>query len=178
MPPDGTRDYWGEREMRYILPAIAMLAVPVSAQGQESAWGYFQGEDGSAGAGVQNEKGAQLLIKCDKPGKGEVHVAIFTQSKLTPPYDSFTRRDITLRFDDGSPDRVQWRYYPQTAMAVDAPGDPALGRFLPELVDASELTVDLDPVQASPVRESFNVAGAKEAVTKVYELCEDELPIE
>src|SRR5690606_34047542 len=125
-----------------------------------------------------NSEGAQLLLKCDKPGKGEVHAAIFTPSRLTPPYDSFTRRDVTQRFDDGPPRKVRWRYYTQTAMAVNQGNDRALNRLLPGLVEANELTVELDPVQASAMRETFTVTGAREAVERVYELCQDELTLD
>src|SRR5690554_2044131 len=64
---------WRKREgmtMRYLVMGVAAAALAAGAQAQQPAWGYFDA-DGSSGAGVQAANGAQFMLKCDKPGRGE-----------------------------------------------------------------------------------------------------------
>ena len=71
--------------MRYLTIAVALLAVPVAAQDQASPWQYYEPEGGTMQAGVVNAQGAQLILKCDKPGKGQVYAVVVTPEKLVPP---------------------------------------------------------------------------------------------
>ena len=102
--------------MRYIILAVALSAVPVAAQeqapGPETPWRYFEPEGGTIQAGVVNAQGAQLLLKCDKPGEDQVYAVVVSPEKLVPPSnDPFVNRALEMRFDAGAPFEDRWRYY-------------------------------------------------------------------
>jgi hypothetical protein len=77
--------------MRYMVIALALAAVPAAAQNQASPWQYFEPAGGTMQAGVVNAQGAQLIIKCDKPGKGQVFAVVVTPEKLVPPLQPAVR---------------------------------------------------------------------------------------
>ena len=152
--------------------AFAGLA-GTAAHAQDSAWAFFEGEGGLLQAGVQAADGEQLILKCDETGEGEVFAVIFTPSRLKPPSSRPQPRDIRLRYDGGSPDVDSWRYYEQTAMALNTRRERQLRDFLRPLADADSLEVILYPVDGSPIEVTFAVTGARDAIGMVYESCED-----
>jgi hypothetical protein len=165
--------------MRLFMVAAALVAAPAAAQGQNSAWGFFDSGNGG-GAGVQAGDGSQLLLKCDETGKREVYAVVFTQANLAVPGGSttFEVRPITFRFDSGSPMKESWRFNGQTASTgAERSSSSSLTRFLLKLAEASKLDVLLEPVSGRPVEVSFDVTGAKDAITRVYETCKDDSPI-
>ena len=98
--------------MRYLTIAFALAAASGAAQAQEAQtpWRYFEQEGSPIQAGVVNEKGAQLILKCDKPGKGEVYAVMVTPEHLVPPTrDRFINRALELRFDAEPPVESVWR---------------------------------------------------------------------
>jgi hypothetical protein len=51
--------------------------------------------------------------------------------------------------------------------------DTTLPPFLADLVTASRLEVELQPVDGSPFQLEFDVAGAREAVERIFASCGD-----
>jgi hypothetical protein len=152
---------------------LAMAALASAAYAQPSAWAYFEGEGGLMQAGVQNEDGAQLIFKCDEAGANTVYAAIFSPTRLRPPGDRPQVRPLYVRFDGGTREDVTWRYYDQTVVALNTRRDSTLPPFLADLADATRLEVELQPVDGSPIQYEFYVAGAREAVNRIYESCRD-----
>ncbi|KRA83709.1 hypothetical protein [Altererythrobacter sp. Root672] len=164
--------------MRYLVAGAAIVALTsVAAQAQNSAWGFFEGADGSFGAGVQGADGSQLMLKCDKPGKGTVYAAIISKEKLVPPSNTrFQMRPIELRFDTGATVEERYRFYEQMATAVNQTTEKTLQRLLTGLSSAQQLNVRMNPERARWVEASFTVTGAKDAITQVFQKCQDEIP--
>jgi len=171
----------------FVLPAlglavaggIGLAALPVqTAQAQSSAWGYFVPESGPIQAGVQSPEGGQLILKCDEPGKGEVFAVIVSPEQLRPASNRPQVRPLWLKFDDGSRDEDGWRHYENSVTALNTRRDRTLVQFLRDLADASTLEVRLEPSDGNPVLLNFQVAGAREAIARVFESCEDENFIE
>lgn len=154
------------------LAALVSLACAPSAHAQESAWGYFE-ENGILQAGLQSAEGHQLMLKCNEAGDRSVFAVFYTPVALGAPSTRASMRDITLRFDDGSPDTRSWRYYQFTVEALNTRRDQQLPLFLTRLADAQNLKVRLAPVDGSPQNLEFTVAGAREAIGRVYEACGD-----
>jgi hypothetical protein len=168
--------------MRHVLIAVALAAVPAAAQEQAQApaspWQYFEPEGGTIQAGVVNAQGAQLIIKCDKPGKGQVYAVVVTPEKLVPPSNQpFVTRALELRFDAGATLEDRWRYYENSVVAIDQKPTIALSRFLNELVAASIFHIRMNPERARYVEAEFDVSGARDAVGRVYASCQDQSPV-
>ena len=51
--------------------------------------------------------------------------------------------------------------------------DTTLPPFLADLVTATHLEVELQPVDGSPFQLEFDVAGAREAVERIFTSCGD-----
>ena len=62
-------------------------------------------------------------------------------------------------------------------MAVDQGNTRSLSRLLEQLADAKTVDVRLKPIEHSIYNTSFNVAGAREAIAKVYADCGDKNPL-
>ena len=164
--------------MRYLTIAVALAAVPAAAQNQASAWQYYQPDGGTTQAGVVNAQGAQLILKCDKPGKGQVYAVVVTPEKLVPPSNQpFITRALELRFDTGAPREDRWRYYEQSVVAIDQKPTIALSRFLNELADAAKFKIRTNPERARYVEAEFDVSGARDAIARVYTSCQDTSPV-
>lgn len=167
--------------MRYLTMAIVLAAVPAAAQEQAqpaTPWQYYEPEGGTLQAGVVNAQGAQLILKCDKPGKGQVYAAVVTPEKLVPPSnDPFVTRALEFRFDTGATTEDRWRYYEQSVVAIDQKPTIALTRFLNGLADASKFHIRMRPERARYVEAEFDVAGARDAIGRVYASCEDQSPL-
>lgn len=160
--------------MRTLLLAGAVLAcLGGSVQAQETAWAYFEPENGPMQAGVQSPNGGQLILKCDERGEDKVFAVIFSPSRLRPPSNQPQVRSLWLRYDEGPREEVRWRYYDQTVLALNTRRDNNLGQFLADLVDATTLEIRLDPTDGAPVELNFPVAGAREAIARVFESCGD-----
>ena len=165
--------------MRIWLYGIVLAAVSASAGAQDSAWGYFDAGAGPAsGAGVQASDGAQLLIKCDKPGKHNVFAVVVSPLNIAAPLpaNKFESGPVTLRMDAAAPWEDNWRFNDKFAMAVDQGNTRSLTRLLEKLQAAKTFDVVLKPVGKGEVRTSFNVAGAHDAIARVYEACKDDNP--
>ena len=124
-------------------------------------------------AGVQNAQGAQLIFKCDEAGANTVYAAIFSPTRLRPPGPRPQVRPLKLRFDDGPRDTFTWRYYDQTVVALNTRRDSTLPPFVADLVNATLLEVELQPVDGSPFQLEFNVTGSREAIDRVFASCGD-----
>ena len=164
--------------MRYLTFAVALVAVPVAAQQPASPWQYYEPAGGTLQAGVVNPQGAQLILKCDKPGKGQVYAVVVTPEKLVPPSNEpFVTRALELRFDADATIDDRWRYYENSVVAIDQKPTIALTRFLNELADASTFHIRMQPERARFVEAEFSVGGAREAIGRVYTSCRDTSPV-
>jgi len=164
--------------MRYMMFAVALAAVPAAAQEQASPWQYYEPEGGTVQAGVVNPQGAQLILKCDKPGKGQVFAVIVTPEKQVPPSNQpFITRALELRFDAGAAIEDRWRYYENSVVAIDQKPTIALTRFLNGLADASKFRIRTNPERARYVEAEFDVTGARDAIARVYASCQDQSPV-
>jgi hypothetical protein len=167
------------RGMRYWMIAAALVAAPAAAQDQDSAWQYYEPEGGTLQAGVVNSRGAQLILKCDKPGKGEVFAVVVTPEKLVPPTNTrFVTRALELRFDSDPPIEDRWRYYENSVVAIDQKPTIALTRFLRELADSTKVHIRMNPERARYVEAEFDVGGARDAIARVYTSCQDQSPLD
>lgn len=156
-----------------IAASAAIVLAAGAAHAQSSQWAYFEGEGGLLQAGVQGAGGEQLILKCDETGDGEVFAVIFTPTRLKPPSSRPQTRDVRLRYDGGSPQEDSWRYYEQTAMALNSRRERRLPEFLRPLADADALEVLLYPVDGNVIEVNFTVTGAREAINRVFESCQD-----
>lgn len=165
--------------MRYLMLGGALAALSAGAAAQNSAWGFFGGPGMASGAGVQAADGSQLLIKCDKPGKRQVFaVVVATTNQARPlPSNQYESFPVTLRMDDKPAWDDNWRFNDKFAMAVDQGNTRSLTRLLEQLADARSVAVRLKPIEHSIYNTSFDVAGAREAIAKVYSDCGDKNPL-
>lgn len=164
--------------MRCLMIAASLAAISTAAHGQDSVWGAFDGPDGSSGVGVQSADGAQLMLKCDKPGKGEVYAVLVSREPLVPPTNTrFSMRPIELRFDDAAPFDDRWRFYEQSASAVNQKSENQLDRLIAGMADAKSMRARLNPERARWVEMDFDVTGARTAIGQVYESCKDDNPL-
>jgi len=166
--------------MRYAIMGLglAALAAGAAAQEQTTAWQYFEPEGGVLQAGVVAADGSQLILKCDKPGKRSVYMVVVTKDKLVPPTSSaaFQMRPAEFRFDEGAPTEDRWRFYDQSAVAIDQGTMKAMSRFLPGLRNATKVRIRLNPERGRYTEANFSVAGAKDAIDRVYASCQDDIP--
>ena len=168
--------------MRYSLVAVLAVAVSAIAIAQDqpaspSGWQTFEDDSGRSGALVEADSGSQIVIKCDKPGRREVHAMILSSNdKLAVPNDRPISRPIRFQFDGKAPATENWRFYETYAMASGKTGDRALARFIVDLRNASKVRTILSTGIGPDVDLTFDVTGAKEAVTHVYEACKDSAP--
>ena len=162
--------------MRYWMIALAAVAVPAAVLAQ-SAWGSFQDGAGS-GIGLQGSDGSQLLIKCDKPGKGSVYAMIVAPKRMVPPSAKPVMRPVKFHADSGPVRDDRWRFFDATASAVDTTTEASLKRLFVDLPDAKTLFVTLDPGQMTPTDLSFEVAGARAAIGTVFDACKDVAPLQ
>lgn len=164
--------------MRYLTIGVFFLAAAAgSAQGQGSVWGAFEDGEGK-GVGVQAADGSQLMLKCDKPGPGEVYAVVATPVSLVPPAQSFEMRPVTVQYDQRAPYQDRWRFYEHAAIAINKGAERSLTRLLLDLDEAGTLEVRLDPEprKRPPITVKFDVAGAKLALEQVYQSCNDTVP--
>jgi hypothetical protein len=164
--------------MRYWVVGAAAAALSAGAMAADSPWGYF--EDGASfGAGVQSSDGSQLLIKCDKKGKHEVFAVVVSPVSLAPPMpaNKGESQPVTVRMDANAPYKDDWRANDRFAMAVDHGNARALTRLLEKLDSASKMELELRPLKSTPTTINFPVAGAHEAIAKVFETCKDDNPL-
>lgn len=165
--------------MRYLIIGLGAVAIAAgaSAQNAGSNWAYFEPEDGPMQAGVVNAKGEQLILKCDKPGNKSVYAVVVTPEPLVPPQRDPYVLPTEVRFDENAPTEDRWRYYDNSAVAIDMRGQQALTRFMRGLPNASKLRVRMNVERGRTIEVNFDVAGASEAIKRVYESCQDDAPI-
>jgi hypothetical protein len=159
---------------------LALAAASSAAVAQTSAWQFYQPEGGTLQAFVVSKGGEQFILKCDKPGKRKVFSVLVVNTNLVPPLpdDQFESGEVLVRFDQNAAWDDNWRFNDKFAMAVNQGNVRSLTRLLEKLDGASEMEVVLKPIQRSPTTASFNVAGSREAIEKVYASCKDELPLD
>lgn len=171
--------------MRYSLAAALAVAVSAAAVAQNqpageaptSGWQTFEDDSGRSGVLLKADNGSQIVIKCDKPGKREVHAMIMSSNdRLAVPSSRPISRPIRFQFDSKSPSTENWRFYETYAMASGKTGDRALARFVVDLRNASKVRTLLSTGIGPDVDISFDVAGAKDAIAHVYEACRDSAP--
>lgn len=155
---------------------LAVIAGAAAAQSPATSWGAFEQGD-IHGVGVQGN-GSQLLLKCDKPGRNSVYALVLTDETLLPPGPGFQMRSAELRFDDQPPIEDRWRFYEKYVVAINKDGERSLTRLLGGLSGAQALELRLYPERgkSKTVTLKFDVAGAKDAITQVYESCKDTNP--
>jgi len=165
--------------MRYLLTGLAFATVAGAALAQDSVWQFYEPDGGTLQAFVLAEDGSQLILKCDKPGKQKVFAVVVANTNLAAPMsdDKYESYPVSLRFDEGAPQDDNWRFNGRFAMAVDQGNTRSLTRLLEKLDDATKLEVRLKPIMRSPTVINFAVAGAGEAIARVYESCKDESPV-
>ena len=165
--------------MRYWTVGVVLVALSATATAQDSAWGYFGGAGAASGAGVQAPDGSQLLIKCDKPGKHSVFGVVVATTNLAAPLPAtkYESQPVTVRMDTGSPYDENWRFNDKFAMAVDQGNVRSLTTLLGKLANAKTMAIQLKPLNHSVYSTTFNVAGAKAAIDKVYKDCGDINPL-
>lgn len=158
--------------------ALAALSVGAIAQDGEGSWGFYEPGDGTMQAGIAGENGSQLIFKCDKPGKRKVYAVVVSPTQVAAAKGAagYESRDVTLRFDDRAPTDDQWRFNDKFAMAMDDTNLRTMSRFGQGIADAKKLMVILKPYQKAQVQLSFDVAGARQAMERVYAACKDEAP--
>ena len=165
--------------MRYTMIAVALAAVPAAAQDQASTWQYFEPDGGPMQAGVVNAQGAQLILKCDKPGKKSVYAVVVTPEGLVPRNSNgaYQMRPAEFRFDENAPVEDRWRFYDHSAVAIDQGSSNSMTRFMGGgLPTASRVRVRFNPERGRWVEADFQIAGAQEAIDRVYASCQDEKP--
>jgi hypothetical protein len=166
--------------MYKVIFGLAVAAVSVGALGQEqaSAWGYYEPQGGTLQAGVVGADGSQFILKCDKPGKRKVYAVVVATTSLARPLpdDRFESFPVTVRMDQNSPYEDNWRFNDKFAMAMDQGSTRALTRLLEQLDDASAMEVRFKPLNETQTVIRFNVAGAREAIQRVYASCRDDIP--
>ncbi|WAT16684.1 hypothetical protein OZN62_06935 [Aurantiacibacter sp. MUD11] len=153
--------------------AIAACAGVAQAQGA-SQWGYFEADGQPLQAGVVSPDGGQLILKCDDTGEGSVFAVIVSPQRLRPSTTRPQVRALWLQFDGGNREEVRWRYYETSVTALNTRRDQTLEPFLRDMVEADQLTVRFDPADSQPFSINFTVTGAREAIDRVFESCEDE----
>jgi hypothetical protein len=165
--------------MRFWTIGAALLALSASATAQESAWGYFGSAGSGSGAGVQASDGSQLLIKCDKPGKHSVFGVVVATTNLAAPLPAtkFESQPVSVRVDSSAPYQEFWRFNDKFALAVDQGNVRTLTTLLGKLANAKTVEFQLKPLNHSVYTTTFNVAGAKAAIDKVYKDCGDTNPL-
>ncbi len=164
--------------MRYLIvgAGLAALAGAAVAQAPASKWAYFEPAGQPITAGVVNAEGAQLLIKCDRPGKKSVYVVMVNPAALVPTARDPFLLPTEVRFDENSPQEDRWRFVGNSAMAMDARGNQSLSRLMDGLPTASKLRLRMYLERGRTIEVSFDVAGAQEAISRVYQSCGDDLP--
>lgn len=165
--------------MRKMIAAGTMLLAMGSAgQAQDtSAWAYFESDDAPLQAGVVSPDGGQLILKCDEPGSRSVFAVIVAPQALRPSTDRPQVRSLWLRWDGGNREELRWRYYDTSVMALNTSRDRNLPPFLTDLADADQLEVRFDPADGQPFSINFTVSGARDAIGRVFESCEDDNPL-
>lgn len=166
--------------MKYSVLALALAAASGAALAQDpsSAWEFFEADGGRNGANVRAADGSQLVLKCDKPGRREVHAILLAPSdkRLAVPGPRAISRPITFQFDGSAPRTESWGFYERYAMAQGRTSDRALARFVVGLRGASKVRMRLSTGMSSDVEMDFDTTGSREAIARVYELCKDTAP--
>jgi len=156
--------------------SVAAVAASASAQDGASKWAYFEPEGQPMQAGVQNAQGAQLILKCDKPGKKSVYAVVVTPDRLVPPARDPFVLPTEVRFDENAPQEDRWRFYDNSAVAIDMRGQQALKRFMSGLPSAEKLRLRMYVERGRTIEVNFEVGGAQDAIARVYESCGDDVP--
>lgn len=166
--------------MKYPLLAFALATASSAAlaQDQTASWEFFEEDGGRSGATLRADNGAQLVLKCDKPGRREVHAILLAagSDRLAVPNERPVSRPITFQFDGRAPRTESWGFYEKYAIAQGKTSDRALARFVTALRNASTVRARLDTGISSDVEMNFDVTGAGQAVSQVYEACRDSAP--
>ncbi len=162
-----------------ILSGLALAAVSGAAMAQTPAWQFYEPGNGTLQAFVVAEDGTQLILKCDQPGKRKVFAVVVNNSSLAPPLsdDKFESGPVIFRVDEGAPQTDNWRFNDKFAMAVNQGNVRSLTRLLEQIDEGNTVEVRLKPLGRTETALTFGIAGAREAIDKVYTACKDESPL-
>lgn len=164
-----------------IIAGLAGL-VATAAAAQAPTWQYYEptpvGDFKPIQAIALSADGMQLILKCDEPGEQEVYAVVVTKLPLAAGQRGrFETRPVTVRFDGGSTSKETWRFNQNFAMAMDDRTVRNASRFISGLAKASKVDIVLEPTGSKSVSVSFPVAGAKDAIDRVYTSCRDKNPV-
>ena len=167
--------------MRYWIIGVGAAAIAASAGAQDAAskWSYFEQPGQPLQAGAVAANGAQLILKCDKPGKKSVYAVVVTPEGLVPRNSNgaYQMRPAEFRFDENAPVEDRWRFYDHSAVAIDQGSSNSMTRFMGGgLPTASRVRVRFNPERGRWVEADFQIAGAQEAIDRVYASCQDDKP--
>jgi phosphoribosylformylglycinamidine (FGAM) synthase-like amidotransferase family enzyme len=168
--------------MKTIIMGAMLAAGSAAAMAQdapaETRWGFYEPEGGTMQAGVVAADGAQMILKCDKPGKRSVYAVIATNTNLARalPDDRFESFPVTVRLDEESPWEDNWRFNDKFAMAVDKGNTRSLTRLLEKLHKADKIELRFKPNNGKQTIVEFETTGAQDAIERVYASCKDEIP--
>ncbi|WP_305096743.1 hypothetical protein [Croceibacterium aestuarii] len=166
-------------KLRYISAALAVIST--AAAGQVPGWNYYEPGDGTIQAVVVAADGAQFILKCDKPGKREVVGIVANTAQLARPLPDgqFETQPVAVRLDGGAPYDDRWRFNDRFAMALNKGNERSLDRLLIKLVDADTMELRLKPSKQPMTVLTFDhLAGAREAIERVFNSCKDEVPFD
>lgn len=121
---------------------------------------------------LSDDKG-MLTIKCDSPGKNSVYAAISSAKYLGGGGLSAELREVTFRFDGGTPTTDLWKYNENYAFVSDNRFDHRFSKFLQALKPTKKLVVRLTTYRGETVDHIFNVDGSADTVAKVFDGCRD-----
>ena len=153
-------------------------APPANAPPANTKWGFYQPEGGTLQAGVVAADGAQLILKCDKPGNRSVYAVVVANTNLARVQsdDRFESYPVSVRIDSDPPFDDNWRFNDRFAMAVDKGNVRSLTRLLEKLYKADKMEIRLQPVMRGEVTINYDVTGAQDAIQRVYASCRDTIP--
>jgi hypothetical protein len=166
-----------------IIAGLALAATAATIANAEEAtpdWQYYQDKENTNDllqAFVQSKDGYQLILKCDKAGKGSVYAIVVAPKELVPPNNVDQIRSVYLRVDGGPTKEDRWRYRLNTARAVNLSRDYSLVRFMQDAADGSEFEIRLDPYKSPSMTTTFGIAGLRAAMGHVVESCKDKDPL-
>lgn len=165
--------------MRKVLAAAVLAAMGTAAPAQTPTWQYYEEPGTPLQAFVVSSDGLQLILKCDKPGKGKVMAFLVTKSPIAPPLTDgrYESREVRVRVDQQAPYDDNWRFNDRFAMAVNQHSQRSLSRLLEKMADGQAVEVMLKPFKQAPIQTTFAIAGTREAAAKVYEACKDQNPL-
>lgn len=157
--------------------AVLLQTPPGDVDEKIGEWTYMERVDPitdqrRAIAGVVTTTGT-LGVKCDSPGEGSVYVSYNPGTFLGQSSRRFDGRAVLYRFDDSPPVTGPWRYTDSSALLTDN-----VGAFTGPLSTSERVVLRATTYRFVEETRTFQTAGAREAVSRVYAVCGDTPPPE